>query len=118
MIEHVGTTGVYVSDQDKALDFYTNALGFETREDATIGDYRWVEVAPPGAETTIVLSKGEAEQVGKIAGIVFHTRDIQATHERLRGRGVTFTEAPTAQPWGLQAQFADQDGNTFVLVQR
>lgn len=118
MIEHVGTTGVYVSDQDQALDFYTNALGFEKREDATIGDYRWIEVAPPGAETTVVLSKGEAEQVGKFAGIVFHTGDLQATYEALRGRGVPFTEAPTAQPWGLEAQFVDRDGNTFVLVQR
>ena len=83
---------VYVSDQQRALEFYTQQLGFEVRQDDTMpGDLRWLTVALPGRETGILLASG---------------------------RGVEFTEAPTMQPWGLmQAQFADPDGNVFVVTQ-
>ena len=123
MIKHIATTGISVSDQDKALDFYTNKLGFEVRDDQPMGEgLRWLVVVPPGAETGIVLAKGygsyDESRIGTFVDIVFTTDDIQATYEELRGRGVRFTEAPTRQPWGMmQALFEDQDGNGFVLVQ-
>ena len=123
MIKHFATTGISVSDQDKALDFYTNKLGFEVRDDQPMGEgLRWLVVVPRGAETGIVLTKGygsyDEGRVGAFVGIVFTTDDIQATYEELRGRGVYFTEEPTRQPWGMmQALFEDQDGNGFVLVQ-
>jgi catechol 2,3-dioxygenase-like lactoylglutathione lyase family enzyme len=63
-IKHVGTVIVPVSDQDRALDFYVEKLGFEKRTDAAYGDGdRWVEVAPPGAETTIALVDSQANEV-------------------------------------------------------
>ena len=107
-----------MSDQDRALAFYTNKLGFETRADISVGDYRWIEVAPPGAETALVLEPGQGT-VGTFTSVVFATDDMQATYDELHSRGVHFTQEPTRQDWGgIQAQFVDQDGNTFVLVQR
>ena len=83
---------------------------------------RWLEVAPPGAQTRIVLTQnfgGESGRApGGFTGFVFTTDDIMATWETLAARGVRFTEPPTRQPWGMmQALFEDPDGNGFVLVQ-
>jgi lactoylglutathione lyase len=118
MIKNIHVTGVSVSDQDRALDFYTTKLGFETRADTAVGDYRWIEVVPPGAETALVLEPGRGT-VGTFTSVVFATDDMQATYEELRRRGVHFTEEPAGQSWGgIQAQFVDPDGNRFVLVQR
>lgn len=116
-------TTVYVSDQDAALDFYVNKLGFQVAEDSTFAPgMRFLAVVPPGAQTGIVLFKPhEADSpemafVGTFSGIVVTADDVQATYQELADRGVYFTEPPTRQPWGgVQAQFNDQDGNRFVL---
>lgn len=124
MITNIAVVGVFVSDQEKALDYYVSKLGFEKRVDEPMGDgQRWLEVAPPGAVTRIVLSQATAEwgtdRLGQFAGIVFEPDDIDVTFQELSARGVTFTEPPADQPWGgRQALFQDLDGNTFVLVQR
>jgi lactoylglutathione lyase len=124
-ITNISITSVYVSDQDKAVDFYVNKLGFEKVRDEKFdyGDgqgFRWVEVVPPGAETRIVLVKGFADwsedKLGKNTGLAFNTTDTYATCEDLKARGVEFTEEPNPQPWGIQAQIKDQDGNGIVLV--
>jgi catechol 2,3-dioxygenase-like lactoylglutathione lyase family enzyme len=121
-ISNVANVTVFVKDQDAALDFYKNRLGFDVRRDDSFGGgMRWLEVAPPGGQTSIVLARGYGEwdegQIGKFSRIVFMTEDCQATYEELAARGVEFTEKPTAQPWGMvQAQFVDQDGNGYVLV--
>jgi catechol 2,3-dioxygenase-like lactoylglutathione lyase family enzyme len=123
MISHISSVTVFVRDQDQALDFYVNKLGFQKTADEPMGDgMRWVTVAPPGAATAIVLAHGyggyDEGRIGQFAGIVFTTGDIQATYQELSGRGVHFTEPPALQPWGmLQAIFDDQDGTHFVLVQ-
>ena len=120
MITRAGTVGVYVSDQDKALDFYTNVLGLEKRMDEPMGDgARWIEVAPADAETRLVLftPPGFEDRIGTWGNIVFECDDIRATHEELRGRGVEFTEEPSEKPWGLWAEFKDLDGNGFGLFQ-
>jgi lactoylglutathione lyase len=122
MITNLESVTIYVSDQDQALDFYVNKLGFEKRADRPIGPgMRWITVAPPGGKTEIVLAKGfggwSAEKVGEFSRIVLSMTNAQATYETLRDRGVTFSEPPTAQPWGMiQALFEDQDGNGYVLV--
>jgi catechol 2,3-dioxygenase-like lactoylglutathione lyase family enzyme len=123
MITHVSVIGVFVKDQEKALDFYVNKLGFEKRADESMGGgQRWLEVAPPGAATRIVLSRATAEwgadKVGQWTDIVFAPDDLDATYQELSARGVEFTLPPTQESWGKQALFKDQDGNTFVLVQR
>jgi lactoylglutathione lyase len=124
-ISRVQTIGVYVRDQQAALEFYRDKLGFEVRQDMPMGgpgSDRWIEVVPPGAETGIVLSTpasmgGFTERIGTFSGYVLSTDDLQKTYEELAGRGVHFTEPPAAQPWGMmQAIFVDQDSNEFVLV--
>ncbi len=122
MINRIRLAGVWVSDQDAALDFYVNKLGFAVQSDVTMPDgFRWLEVVPPGAQTAMSLTKphpGHDVSVGGFANIVFGTEDIQATYDKLNARGVQFSEAPTPQSWGgIQALFADPDGNQFVLVQ-
>jgi lactoylglutathione lyase len=122
-IKLVRVVSVFVSDQDRALDFYTNALGFELRMDVPYGEgYRWVEVAPKGAETAIALVKpypGQpGGQIGGLTSFVLSTDDIAATYEELRGRGVEFVEPPAMQSWGMmQAILADLDGNQSMMVQ-
>jgi lactoylglutathione lyase len=120
MITHVKLVGLFVKDQDRALDFYSNKLGFEVLANEPYGDgARWIEVAPPGAQTRLALSqppKDMEDRVGKFSQIIFTCDDVRATYEELRQRGVTFTQEPEEQPWGVHAQFADPDGNTFVLA--
>lgn len=122
MITHAATIGVYVSDQQRALDFYVGKLGFEVRRDEPMSpEARWIEVAPPGAQTALVpfTPPGLEDRIGTFASVVFDCDDIQATYEELRGRGVEFVEPPAMQPWGMiMAQFKDIDGNQFVLVQQ
>ena len=120
MIAKAATVGIYVSDQDRALDFYTDTLGFEKRVDEPMGeDARWIEVAPEGAETRLVLftPPGLEDRIGTWGNMIFECDDIRATHEVLRERGVEFTQEPSEQPWGLWAQFKDVDGNEFGLIQ-
>ena len=126
MLTNIGTITVHVSDQDAALAFYTEKLGFETRSDQPMGpDQRWLEVAPPGAHTRILLYKAtpdapgsdsfEAAQasIGKDTGMVLEVDDIEATFAALKANGVPIIEGPTQQPFGWWGVFADQDGNTY-----
>ena len=120
MITKAKTVGVYVSDQDRALGFYVNALGFEKRRDDPMGsEAGWIEVAPAGAETVLVLytPPGLEDRIGTFGGVIFECDDIRSTYEELRDRGVEFTEEPSEQLWGIWAQFKDVDGNEFGLIQ-
>ena len=122
---HIHSTSIFVNDQDKAVDFYVNKLGFEKRQDEPMGyeekpDVRWIEVVPPGAQTRIVLIKGfsdwSEDKVGNDSGLVLTSNDTYGTCEEIKARGVEFIEEPNEQPWGIQAQIKDQDGNTIVIV--
>ena len=121
MLTHVNTIGIQVSDQDQALDFYVNTLGFEKVQDSPMDEEgtRWIEVAPAGAQTRIVLSKGygpqDPGQPGGFTGFVFAADDIEATCETLEARGVNITVPLSVEPWGKWAQFADPDGNEFGI---
>jgi catechol 2,3-dioxygenase-like lactoylglutathione lyase family enzyme len=128
MIEAVHTATVFVRDQAKALDFYVNKLGFETRRDEPMGpDSRWIEVAPPGSRTAVLLYKPTPEMpgassfeaaeasIGKWQTILFACPDVRVTHAELSGRGVNFPQPPEQQFWGWWAVFEDQDGNSFGL---
>jgi len=130
MLTKIGTITVQVTDQDKALAFYTQKLGFEKRADQPMGpEQRWIEVAPPGAETRILLYKAtiqapgaasyEAAQasIGKQTGMVLETDDIVATFARLKANGVTIVDEPKKQPYGWWGVFADQDGNSYGVQQ-
>ena len=109
MITRVSSVGVQAVDLDQAVEFYVEKLGFEKRRDERIGpDARWIELAPPGAETVVVPFA---------PGLVFACDDILATYRELLGRGVEFTEAPAEQAWGMWAQFKDPDGNEHGLIE-
>jgi uncharacterized glyoxalase superfamily protein PhnB len=124
MTIRIASATICVNNQDAALDFYTNKLGFEKREDAPFGldsTQRWIEVGPPDDDTVLVLAKGyggcSPSRIGQFSGIVLETDDIKATYEEWKSRGVRFTETPARQAYGMmQAQFEDQDGNVIVLV--
>ena len=132
----ITTTQVWVHDQDEALAFYTEKLGFEVRMDATLpemGDFRWLTVGPVGQpDVSIVLmaipgapvmDEQTATQVRTLmakgfAGTVFFTTDdCQASYEELKARGVEFVEAPEERPYGIDAGFRDPSGNHFRLTQ-
>jgi uncharacterized glyoxalase superfamily protein PhnB len=120
MITRVKLDSVWVSDQDIAFDFYVRKLGFEVKTDQTMNSFRWLEVAPSGAETNLALAKPNPGQkdatIGGFTGITFDADDVQATYDELVAKGVPFTEPLAKQPWGgLMAQFADPDGNVFML---
>ncbi len=124
MIKKIRLAGVWVKDQDKALDFYLGKLGFETQTDIKMNNgYRWLEVKPPGAETALTIAKPypgqEGISIGGFTNVVFATDDIKATYEDLNAKGVKFIEKPKMQDWGvIQAIFTDPDDNIFVLVER
>jgi len=118
-ITDIRTIGVNVSDQEHALSFFTDPLGFETRLDAPLSPTtRWVEVAPPGAGTSIALNASEdAQDVGTDTGIRFTVPDAQAAHAALEERGVAVGELlrwPEVPP---MFAFDDPDGNRFYIVE-
>jgi catechol 2,3-dioxygenase-like lactoylglutathione lyase family enzyme len=121
-ITQVGTVMVPVSDQDLALEFFLDKLGFEKRADIPYGKGdRWVEVAPPGATTTIALvPRREGEPTGIDTRVGFTTEDADADHANLRDLGVDADEEVMRMgaPIPPMFFFRDPDGNTFLIVER
>ena len=127
---------VWVHDQDEALAFYTQKLGWEVRSDVTLpemGNFRWLTVGPPAQpDVSIVLmaipgppvfEPETVEQIkslmakGVSGGIFLTTEDVRADYETLKARGVEFTEEPEERPYGIDAGFRDPSGNSFRLTQ-
>jgi catechol 2,3-dioxygenase-like lactoylglutathione lyase family enzyme len=118
MIRAVKFVGVPVSDQDRALAFYTGKLGFAVATDQPMGEgKRWIELRIPGAETKLVLftPEGQEDRIGSFMNMAFYADDVQRTYEELLARGVEFTQPARVEPWGASAIFKDPDGNTFVI---
>ena len=120
MISKVKLVSINVKDQDQALAFYTEKLGFKLITDQPMGegsDSRWIEVQSPEGDTKVVLFKqgGDCSSAESMSNIIFTAHDVKQTYEELKERGVEFTEPPTEQPWGTYTIFADPDGNRFVL---
>ena len=132
----VANAQLWVHDQDEALAFYTQKLGWEVRVDVTVaelGNFRWLTVAPPGqADFAVVLmaipgppvmDTETADQVRALmakgfAGTVFLTTDdVHASYEELKARGVEFTEEPEERPYGIDSGFRDPSGNSIRLTQ-
>ena len=121
MIKAVKFTSIPVRDQDRALAFYTSALGFQVATDQPFdGTQRWIELRIPGAETRLVLftPTGHEERIGTFSNITFLADDVVGTYRELTGRGVEFVGEPEVAAWGTSALFKDPDGNTFVLSSR
>ena len=121
MIKGIKFISIPVTDQDRALAFYTEKLGFRISTDQPMSPtQRWIELAIPGASTGVVLftPEGHENRLGTFYPASFHCEDIDATYATLVARGVDFPTPPTKQPWGTYAMFKDPDGNQFVLSAR
>jgi catechol 2,3-dioxygenase-like lactoylglutathione lyase family enzyme len=139
MIRKISHVSVVVLDQDSAKEFYTSKLGFEVRNDVTMGEehegagqgFRWLTVGPPDQpDVEIVLADARmghspqtAEQVrelvakGAIGNGVFATDDCHKTFRELSERGVVFIQEPVERPYGVEAVFRDDSGNWFSLTE-
>ena len=121
-------TSVYVNDQDKALRFYTEVLGFVKKADFSQGPFRWLTVASPeepeGTELQLALNDSPAAkayqqamfQQGRPAAM-FYTGDVQADYERMKARGAEFTMPPTDVTASKIAMLNDASGNLIQVVQ-
>ena len=123
MFTYIHSTTIIVSNQDAALDFYVNKLGWEKRIDNPVEEnYRFLTVAPPGAQTELVLGPAHIHGVepgkGIQSGISLIVDNIDETYRTLTERGVQFTQPPDTMPWGDRATWlVDPDGNTFFVNQ-
>jgi predicted enzyme related to lactoylglutathione lyase len=118
MITQLKFAGIPTRDQDRALKFYTEKLGFEVSTDQKFSDkQRWIELRIANTATRIVLftPDGHESRIGTFFNGAFACDDVQATHRQLQARGVEFVSGPQKQPWGEFAIFKDPDGNQFVL---
>jgi catechol 2,3-dioxygenase-like lactoylglutathione lyase family enzyme len=132
----IAFAGVWVHDQNEALAFYTEKLGWEVRADVTLpelGNYRWLTVGPPNQPDVSVLlnaipgppvlDETTSEQIrslmakGWAGNVLLTTDDVHADYEQLKARGVEFTEAPEERPYGIDSAFRDPSGNQFRLTQ-
>ncbi|HSR24661.1 MAG TPA: VOC family protein [Candidatus Eisenbacteria bacterium] len=133
MITRLSHVAVYVLDQERALRFYRDALGFEVRMDVTLDGFRWLTVGPKSQPDLAILitvpappmfSRADGEAVmalvakGAFHGGVIETDDCRATYEDLRAKGVKFLQEPIDRPYGVEAVFRDDSGNWFSLTER
>ena len=121
-VSRIGTVVIPVSDQDLQIDFYVNTLGFEKRADVPFGNgYRWVEVAPPGADTTIALAPPpEGGPSGnRETGIGLNTEDIDALHAELKAAGVDIDAEVSRRgdPVPPLCWLRDPEGNSLMVVE-
>jgi catechol 2,3-dioxygenase-like lactoylglutathione lyase family enzyme len=121
MITNLNTVSLYVRDQQVAKQFYVDTLGFELTTDADMGEMgRWIEVAPKGARTAVVLADAAAfdkqHRVGSSADVTLHCSDVLALHAELAAKGVPVTD-PQTQQWGVFIKVTDPDGHELLISQ-
>jgi catechol 2,3-dioxygenase-like lactoylglutathione lyase family enzyme len=121
----IAAVALVVPDYDAAISFYVDVVGFELRSDEDMGGgKRWVTVAPPGAETAILLARAVnsrqhsaiGNQTGGRVGFFLHSDDFDGEHARMRAAGVIFEEAPRDEPYGRVAVWRDPFGNRWDLI--
>ena len=133
MLKSINISGVFVLDQDEALDFYAGKLGLEVSNDMDLGFMRWLTVRVPGEPGREILlekpgppamDEATAEQVRELVTkgatgftIGFTTDDCRKTYETLRARGVEFTQEPTEHFYGIDVGLRDPFGNHIRIVQ-
>ncbi|HEX4033707.1 MAG TPA: VOC family protein [Solirubrobacteraceae bacterium] len=123
MITEVHTVALYVADQDRAKRFYVDTLGFDLNADqpGLNGIGRWLEVAPKGAQTALMLADAagwnKQDQIGKSADVTLRCEDARALHDKLAADGVPVTE-PVTQRFGTFIDITDPDGHRLRVVDR
>jgi predicted enzyme related to lactoylglutathione lyase len=118
MITQLKFVGIPTKDQDRALKFYTEKLGFDVATDQVFNEkQRWIELRVANSATRVVLftPDGHESRIGTFFNGSFACDDVAATYRQLSARGVEFVSGPEKQPWGEFAVFKDPDGNQFVL---
>lgn len=133
MIERLSHATIYCHDQDEALTFYADVLGFEVKSDETADGFRWLTVGPATSDVELVLmpvgpnpmmdqetadALARLLRAGALGTGVFETDDCQKAYEELSTRGVEFIQPPAERPYGTEAVFRDPSGNWFSLTQR
>lgn len=128
----VGVAGLYVQDQDEALQFYVDKLGFEAHTDARNGDYRWLTVQYPGQSSFQLglfkpqpptVDEASARQLlemvakGAMPPLVLVVDDCRSAFEQFRSRGVEFTQEPVDRFGSVDASFRDPSGNGWKLIE-
>jgi catechol 2,3-dioxygenase-like lactoylglutathione lyase family enzyme len=131
MSQGVGVAGLYVRDQDEALQFYVEKLGFSVHTDARNGDYRWLTVQhpeqpgfqlglfkpqPPTVDDVTAKTLNEIVAKGAMPPLVFVVDDCRATYDAMRKRGVEFTQEPIARYGSVDASFRDPSGNGWKMI--
>lgn len=132
MSQGVQIAGIYVLDQDEALQFYVEKLGFEVHTDARNGDYRWLTVHHPDqpvfqlglfkpqepvVDGATAQALREAVAKGAMPPLVLMVDDCRTVYEELRGRGVEFTQEPIERYGNVDASFRDPSGNGWKMLQ-
>jgi catechol 2,3-dioxygenase-like lactoylglutathione lyase family enzyme len=118
MVRGIKFVGIPVSDQDRALKFYTETMGFKVVTDQPFTPtQRWIELLIPGSETGLALftPEGHEDRIGQFHSISFWCDDVFATAKMLKAKGAAFAQEPKTEAWGSSAIFQDPDGNRFVL---
>jgi predicted enzyme related to lactoylglutathione lyase len=121
-------SSVFVDDQDKALAFYTDRLGFQKKAEFPAGDFKWLTVVSPedpnGTELVLASNQDPAEKALQkslkergIWAANFYTNDVQGDYDRISAAGVNFTSAPTQMPWGTYVVLDDTCGNLIQITQ-
>ncbi|HEX4809596.1 MAG TPA: VOC family protein [Bryobacteraceae bacterium] len=121
MIKRIKFLGIPVRDQDRALGFYTDKLGFRVLTDQQFSEkQRWIELSIPGAETGIVLftPDGHEDRIGTFVNTSWEVSDVDQTYAGLQAKGVEFAGPPQKQPWGTFVKMKDSEGNQIVLSSR
>ena len=135
MLKSLTNVNVWVQDQDEALAFYTEKLGFELRQDVTVpelGNFRWLTVGLPGQDVTLALmdipgppvfdadTQAKLKELvakGAAGGLFFSSDDVHKSYEELKSRGVEFQGEPEQQPYGIDVGFRDPSGNQIRMAQ-
>jgi catechol 2,3-dioxygenase-like lactoylglutathione lyase family enzyme len=132
MSQGVRVAGIYVLDQDEALQFYVGKLGFKVDTDARNGDYRWLTVQhpdqadfclglfrpqPPTVDEATAQALNEIVAKGAMPPLVFVVDDCRASYEEFRARGVEFTQEPVERYGSVDASFRDPSGNGWKMIE-
>ncbi|MBV8829148.1 MAG: VOC family protein [Acidobacteriaceae bacterium] len=121
MIKRIKFLGIPVGDQDRALAFYTEKLGFRVLTDQQFSEnQRWIELSIPGAETGVVLftPDGHEDRIGTFLNTSWEVDNVEKTYTELQGKGVEFAGPPQKQKWGTFVMLKDSEGNQIVLSSR
>jgi len=121
VIKEIKFVGIPVADQDRALAFYRDKLGFRVKTDQAFNEkQRWIELKIPGADTGVVLftPDGHEDRVGTFFNGSLACDDVRKTYEELRTKGVDFAGEPKEEPWGTFVILKDSEGNSLVLGSR